>query len=161
MRHRSLCCTALPLIVACADGTAPELRATVVVQSSTVIATVSAAGSIDWMRFTLPVAIYNGSRRLIRFEYCASAVEKAAGSGWRAVWTPICSLSADSPAEIQPGETRELSLDITAAVDGPGGPRWDSDEINGTYRFRAGLVPDGYSGVIPGTGSNTFVLVER
>ncbi len=59
------------------------------------------------------------------------------------------------------GETRELVLEIGAAVAGPAGPRWESDEIDGTYRFRAGLIPAGRGGSVPGVGSNTFTLVER
>jgi hypothetical protein len=160
MRRRYLISAVLLLLIAC-DATAPEPSTTVTVQTDVVIATKSGAGSVTWMSFTLPVAIRNAGWRPIHFEYCASAIEEPAGRGWRAVWTPICALAPATSREIQPGETRELPLSITAAVGGPGGPRWDSNKISGTYRFRAGLIPTGTRGVVPGVGSNAFVLAER
>jgi len=161
MCPRYLSYAALPLVVACADATAPAARATVVVQTDTVAATVSTAGTVNWMGFALPIAIHNAGRRPILFEHCASAVEARAGSQWHAVWTPICALPATSLTEIQPGETRELVLSITAAVEGPGGPRWESAEITGTYRFKAGLFLEGRGRALPDARSNAFVLVER
>jgi hypothetical protein len=157
--QRDLFCVALPLVVACADATAPEHRVTVVVQSETVTPALSTAGSVNWMRFTLPLAIHNGSPRPIRFDHCTSAVDAPTGGEWRVVWTPICPLSASSPGDIQPGETREVTVTIIAAVDGPGAPRWDNDQIDGTYRFRMGLIRNELRKVIP-VASNTFMLIS-
>ena len=163
MRLRHLPHAILLCVTACGDATAPrDPRATVVVRSETVDVIRSVGDGVSWMRFTLPIVIHNDGEHPLRFEYCASAVEQPAADGWRAVWTPICSLPAGPPGEIQPGESRELDLTVIAAVQRPGAPLWESAEIAGTYRFAAGLIPTNLRrGLIPHVGSNAFVLIER
>jgi hypothetical protein len=47
---------------------------------------------------------------------------------------------------------------VTAAIEGHGGPTWTAPGIDGSYRFVAGLIATGVTGLIPTVASNEFTL---
>jgi hypothetical protein len=59
---------------------------------------------------------------------------------------------------VSPGEAREVTVRIAAALDGPGGPSWEADGIDGNLRYVAGFGYTGLDGTIPTVPSNEFVL---
>lgn len=148
-------------VTACSGPTSPPTpRATVVVQLDTVAATRVPAGAVTWIQFRVPVAIHNAGAATLTLVYCASAMETRGASGWDAVWSPICAAGSGMPLTIAPGETGQVTVDVIAAVDGPGGPTWRNDTVSGTYRFGLGLAVSNVGGPIPRVASNAFVLVE-
>jgi hypothetical protein len=162
---RSRCCisslTAAAIVAACSGATTPRAPSAVVtVQRDTLVASMVMAGTVRWMNVTVPLSIYNAGTERLTFEYCASGIEGRVAGDWQRAWGPICAVASGSPAEILPGETRELTVTVTAAVEGPGGPEWQLERIDGMYRFAAGLVRSGMSGAIPVVHSNAFTLVS-
>jgi hypothetical protein len=160
MRRRYLWYATLPLVVACANSTAPvEPRVTVLVQGDTISATRSSASLGARFDFTIPVAIHNVDSRAVEVGDCTEAIETPAGSEWRTVWSVSnCALAAGSLRRIQPGGTVEVMLSV-GVVPGQPGQRWANDTFDGIYRVSFGVIPEGYSGVIPRVGSNAFVLL--
>jgi len=147
---------------ACSGTTDPRAaRATVTVQRDTIEASRVVGGSVTWLQFTVPAAIHNAGSVSVTFSYCASVIEAPARGAWDAVWSPICALDSRAALEIAPGETREITVDVSAAVAGPGGPTWNSAAVDGTYRLAVGLVAAGLDGRIPQIPSNSFRLIER
>jgi hypothetical protein len=161
-RHQSLFTVVFAVFaVACSHVTEPsEPQATVVVQRDTLVASVVSAGAVDWMQFTIPLAIHNTTSAPLTFDICFSSIDTQRSGDWQSVWSPYCALTTGSNAPIQPGETREVSVSIVASIQGPGGPPWGSATVNGTYRFTAGLLPSGFVGAIPRIGSNAFTLMR-
>jgi hypothetical protein len=146
---------------ACASATEPSApRATVTVQRDTIVASRVVGGSVTWIRFTVPAAIHNGGSVSLTYPYCVSVIEAPARGVWGVVWSPICALGSKTDLEIAPGETRQISVDVSAAVAGPGGPTWGSASVDGTYRLAVGLVAAGLDGRIPQIPSNPFTLVD-
>jgi len=146
----------------CSSTTEPHVvRATVTVQQITVTATRLVAGTVTWVNFTVPAAIRNDGGTALTFYYCASSIEGRVGAEWSTVWSPICALGSARTVEIAPGETRSITVDVGAAVAGPGGPTWERDAVAGTYRLAVGLVTPGLNGLIPRLTSNPFTLVEE
>ncbi|MDB4889292.1 MAG: hypothetical protein JWL61_1147 [Gemmatimonadetes bacterium] len=160
-RRHTLIAAALALLgAACSDVTAPiEVRATVVVPD-TLVTSQLASSNAQWIQFTLPVSIRNTSSVPLTFSFCGSGIEVRSGDAWSNVWSPYCLLSSESEAPIAPGETRQVTMTITAAVGGAGGPMWGSTSVSGTYRLEAALLADGLSGTIPTISSNAFILKQ-
>ena len=159
-RHTLIAAAVMFLGAACSDATAPiEARATVTVPDTLVTNSLSSS-TAQWMQFTMPITIRNTASVPLTFAYCASHIEVQNGGTWTNIWSPICALSSEAKLPILPGETRMVSMTFTASVAGNGGPRWDNISIDGTYRFLAGLIPDGFSGTIPTISSNAFVLKQ-
>lgn len=161
-RHQSLFTVVFAVFaVACSHVTEPsEPQATVVVQRDTLVASVVSAGGVDWMQFIAPVAIHNTTSTPLTFDFCSFSIETQRNGEWQPVWSPYCLLTGGAIAPIQPGETREVSLTIGAAIRGPGGPVWENTSVNGTYRFTAALLPSGFVGAAPRIGSNAFTLLR-
>jgi hypothetical protein len=145
--------------LACSHVTEPN-EATVVVQRDTLVASVVSAEALEWMQFIAPVAIHNTTSTPLTFDLCSFSIETQRNGEWQPVWSPYCLLTGGPPAPIQPGETREISLTIAAALKAPGGPVWANATVNGTYRFTAALLPPGFVGAAPKVGSNAFTLVR-
>jgi hypothetical protein len=160
IRRPTLIAAALTLFAAaCSDATAPvEARATVTVPDTLVASLLPSAA--QWMQLTIPVSIRNTSSVPLTFFYCASRVEVQNGGSWTSVWSPYCALSSEQQSPIPPGETRVVSMTITASVAGNAAPEWGSPTVGGTYRLLAGLIPEGFSGTIPTVSSNQFVLIR-
>jgi hypothetical protein len=144
----------------CTESTGPAFRASLTVPRDSVTATITPAGTVQWLKFAVPITIQNAGRATVTFQYCNIGIDnRVAGDQWRAAWSPTCTVQAVSPDEIRPGETRELTVEVAAAVEGPGGPRWGSDEIDGTYRVHARV--DAADGTSPATlTSNSFVVTQ-
>jgi hypothetical protein len=146
-------------LAACSDATSPaEPRATVTVQAQSLAVTTVPAGAVTWIEFTVPLRIDNAGPAALTFQFCASRVEAREGDGWSAAWTPVCAAERGAPITIPAGESRELGLTVQAAIQGPGGPPWRAGPTATSYRFAAGLMPAGASGLIPIVPSNTFSL---
>ena len=149
--------------IACdgSTGPRPEPRAetSVVVQDDTLIATVTQYESLEWVRFTIPVAIHNGGPAAVQRFRCAYGIEAETGDAWQGVYSPLCSLELVPPEVIAPGQTRQLDMLIHATLAGPGAPKWRDEGIDGTYRVAMLLTPVGAEGAVPMATSNPFVLV--
>jgi len=160
-RTQTLITAALMLLgAACSDTTAPvEARATVTVPD-TVVASQLSVSAEQWMQFTIPVSIRNTASVPLTFFLCGTRIEAQNAGVWTNVWSPICSLSAGSDSPILPGETRAVTMTITASVAGAGGPLWGNASVAGTYRLNAALIPEGFSGTIPTISSNAFTLKQ-
>jgi len=128
------------------------------VGSTLLPAVASAYYLATWIEFAVPVRIENTGAVPLEFTACASRLEAQTGSSWNAVWAPICSANASTLPAIPPGERRDVTMNVSAALDGPGSPEWRSDNVAGTYRFVAGLILSGVGGRIPTVASNTFTL---
>lgn len=129
------CLIAISLVLTgCLWPTEPRLDADVRVPDP-LTAELSAAGEVTWMRIEVPVTITNTGDRVLRFHPCLSfSVEVAADA--RTVWRPICFLIGGLGEDVQPGETRDWMVHVGAALSGPGGPDWDAESVEGTYRVR-------------------------
>jgi hypothetical protein len=161
IRQRLLDTVALVAVAGCQTIIEPAPQpASVAVQRDTLVATLSSAGGVEWMHFTIPVAIYNSSVQTLSFNYCASSIDAPVGGGWTTVWSPICALSTTATTDILPGQTRQLTLAIDAAISGPGGPAWQSANVNGVYRLAVGFNPASMSVTMPKISSNTFTLLK-
>jgi hypothetical protein len=133
----------------------------VTVQRDTIIAERMPAGSVQWMRFTVPVSIHNTDVAPVTLAYCGNGIETPENSGWRSVWSPFCLLESTSQITIAPGDTRQIDFDVTAAVAGPGGPEWRNATVEGTYRITIGMIADNSGGRAPVVASNTFVVSNQ
>src|SRR5687768_5644194 len=121
--------TAIPLVLAgCLWPTEPRLDAAVRVPE-TLTAETYAAGAVTWADFQIPVTITNTGRTGMRFHGCGSfSVEDAAPDG-QTVWRPVCALTNGVNDVVQPGETLEWIVPVSAALSGPGGPEWDAESL--------------------------------
>lgn len=151
----------LAVLVACADATGPEPSAVVRVEADTVHAQHYQAGSVEWLRFVVPVSIENTSSASVFFQSCQSAVEQMDGGQWRAVWSPICSAGTATGTEVRPGEQLSIALRVDAATAGPGAPEWKSVAIAGTYRVTVGLITARRDAPSVTMRSDTFLLASE
>ena len=158
--RRTLYVVALGIATAsCSSLTSPRIpAATVLVQRDTLVAALVSGGSATWLQFTAPIAVHNAGPAPITWVGCATRVEAPNGASWQPVWIPVCALESPGGLEIPAGETREVTVRVDAAVEGPGSPVWRRQRIAGTYRFSAGLISAGVGGRIPMIASNTFTL---
>jgi len=155
----------LPLLFAVACGlacngpTRPTQEVLVSVAGDTVAATVVRQNSGDYLHFDLRVTIDNRSTATIAYQPCFFAIEGNSGSGWSHVWSSPCSLTGVGDPQLAPGETREITFTVHAAVGDPGlGEKWNSPSLNGTYRFvTVAHAVDGTTSVTV-TPSNAFVV---
>jgi hypothetical protein len=151
------------IVTACTDASAPTTaRAAVEVEASTLDVTLGTTqgtgGVIEWMRVTVPVAIHNTGTAVLHHWSCLVRIETRAGDGWEPVWDPICLLIATPPERILPAETLRFSMEVWAALDGPAGPDWKRDEVEGTYRLIAHLGTPATRGSMLTVESNAFTL---
>ena len=160
--RRTLVPAALALSTAvCSRATAPpEPGAIVTVARQTLAVTVVPAGSVTWIEFTVPVRIDNTGPAPLHFVMCASGLEVRARDQWNDVWSPVCLAASASPVEIPAGESREFPVSVWASIQGSGSPSWRGTGTDGTYRFVAGVLRAGASGVIPTVASNAFTLAS-
>jgi hypothetical protein len=148
-------------LAACSNAAEPRRpNAVVTVQAPTLAAALRPGGSATWLDFTVPLTIRNAGSASFTFFVCGSRVEARSGNAWSTAWFPFCALGSSSPNDILPGETRTFTVRVTAAIEGAGAPDWTAPGIDGTYRFVAGLVVPGVSGLIPTVASNEFTLSE-
>jgi hypothetical protein len=146
---------------ACSSATEPSApRATVTVQRDTIVASRVVGGGVTRIRFTVPAAIHNAGPVSLTYPFCAAFIEAPARGVWDVVWSPSCVLGSSTDLEIAPGETRQIAVEVSAAVAGPGGPTWGSAAVDGTYRLAVRLVAAGLTGRIPQVPSNPFTLVD-
>src|SRR5262245_14974588 len=146
-------------LAACSHVTEPSRpNATVTVEATTLTASVIAGSNVTWLDFSVPLTIRNTGSVPITFAFCASRVEARSGDTWRTVWTPTCALASASINDIPPGESRTFNARVVGAVEGLGGPKWSSGDIEGAHRFVAGLILPGVGGLIPTVASNEFTL---
>lgn len=162
LNRRTLSLVALACgLAACSESTAPDdPDATVTVQAPSVAVTTVAAGEVTWIDFTIPLRIENTGSTSLTFVYCASRIEARAADGWSKAWSPVCLVESTLPVQIPPGAHLETSMTVRAAIGGPGGPTWSPGTTDGSYRFVAGLLPDGAGGIVPTVSSNSFTLVS-
>lgn len=145
---------------ACTNAVAPPSPAsvTVTVRAASLDPVVTAAGSVTWVRFTLPLRFENTGSTSVSVAPCASYLESRSGGTWRLAWMPICATGGASLRDIPPGETRDAEIQVDAALAGPGAPRWDAASLDVPLRYQAGYVRQGVSGKIPTVASNEFTL---
>jgi hypothetical protein len=138
---------------ACDVSTAPRNQpVTVAVTADTIIAGLNTGGAVTWLQFTLPVAIHNERTVAMTVDYCLASVEEPSGTEWTMVWAPICAAEGTTALTIAPGETKAFQWPVVAAVSGPGGPKWGSQTLNGTYRLSLATAALGT------LTSNTFTI---
>jgi hypothetical protein len=138
---------------ACDVSTAPRNQpVTLAVTADTIIAGLNTGGTMTWLQFTLPVAIYNGRAVPVSVDYCLVSIEEPSGTEWQVVWAPVCALEGTTAPVIAPGETKTFQWPVAAAVAGSGGPMWRSQTLNGTYRLS--LATDALGTLT----SNTFTV---
>ena len=148
---------ALAGAMACSESTSPMRQVRVSVADTSIAATIVHAGSVDWLQFTLSVTVDNRSAVVVAFNPCMSSIEGSDGMSWSLVWSPICAFTGVGDPQVAPGEMREFDFSVNAAVAGPGGPKWNSPRVDGTYRYQAGVVAlDGTALAV--TPSNAFVV---
>lgn len=140
---------------------APVGRPTVAVGVSVLLtsvdAQVSQTGSITWVAFALSVRFENLGETQVIFVPCASFLESLSGSGWRAAWRPIClAVDGSSLHHIPPGDKRTVEIQVTAALAGPGGPKWEGAGLDERLRYRAGYSFPGATGGMQTVPSNEF-----
>ncbi|MCC7054647.1 MAG: hypothetical protein IT355_15355 [Gemmatimonadaceae bacterium] len=152
----------LSALGACTNAVAPPAPAavtvTVTVRAASVDPVVTAAGSVTWVRFTLPLRFENTGATSVSVEPCASYIESRSGGTWRSAWMPVCATGGASLRDILPGEIRDAEIQVAAALAGPGAPRWDAASLDVPLRYQAGYVWHGVSGRIPTVASNEFTL---
>ena len=150
-----------PVLAGCARPTAPiERSAIVTVQSERIGAAGVSGGDGTWIQFTVPLRIENTGSTPLAFALCASRIEARTGDLWNAAWTPICVLQSSDSVAVPSGEHRDFSVVVSASVDGSGGPQWHGSGVTGAYRFVAGVMFAGTTGVVPTVTSNEFTLTE-
>jgi hypothetical protein len=106
------------------------------VTPDTIVAGERVASDVTWVQFTVPVSVYNGSSATLTFDVCLASVIAANGA---VAWAPICTTSTSALPTIAPGTTNTFQVPVMAAVNGPGGPKWGSQTVDGTYRLRLAL----------------------
>jgi len=163
MRQRSqilLLSGTLFALGACTNAVAPSAPAavTVTVRAESVDPVVTTAGSVTWVKFALPLRFENTGATSVRVEPCASYIESRSGTTWRSAWSPVCAAGGASHRDIPPGETRDVEIQVAAALSGPGAPRWDAASMDVPLRYQAGYVGLGVSGRIPTVASNEFTF---
>lgn len=147
-------------IAGCSDATGPRApHATVTVQAPSLAATTVPAGAITWIHFTVPVRIDNTGTTTLAYSPCMVRVDARAGETWTAAWTPNCAAVDWVPLEILPGESRDISVVVDAALAGPGGPPWLASPSASEFRLVALLGSETTNGRIPEMASNSFTLV--
>jgi hypothetical protein len=157
MKRSILMALAVVCGLGCSEPTRPGAHVRVSVASDSIVGTIVHAGDVDWLHFSLTVAIENRGGAPVEYTVCLSSIEGYDGAGWSTVWSPACFVLAASDGQVAPGETRQFELDVTAAIAGPGGPTWNSPQVAGMYRFQAGVyATDGSS--IDVNPSNGFIL---
>jgi hypothetical protein len=153
MRHRLI---AIPLVLAgCLWPTDPRLDAAVRVPEALTAETYG-AGAVTWAEFQIPVTITNTGRTGMRFHGCGSFSIEDVVPG-QTVWRPVCALFDGVNDVVRPGETLEWIVPVSAALSGPGGPEWDAESLEGTYRLRLEFGDESGDRLTART-SNTFVL---
>ncbi len=160
MKRSILLAIAVACGLGCGEPTGPNAQVRVSVASNSIVGTIVHAGDVDWLRFPLAVTVENQGRATVAFTICMSSIEGNAGTGWSNVWSPACfvlSAGDDDGDNVPPGDSRQFQIDVSAAVAGPGGPMWNSPQVAGTYRFRAGVYATDGS-VIDAAPSNEFIL---
>lgn len=145
-------------LLASACATEPTVPvATVAVNGTTFAVTRYVGPRVTWISFSLPVTITNNGRKDINYPHCSFAVMLGEESSFE-VFRPVC-IAMSSTTVIPAGESLQLTLPVTAAIEGPGGPEWALHEVNGLFRLTVGL-----NGGVPGErrnySSNTFRLEE-
>jgi len=119
---------------ACTLFTGPKGHpVTITVTSDTIAANVQQFGDVVWLQFTAPVSIHNSQKSAFSIDFCAVSVLEANGG---VAWAPICAVEAATIREIAPGATETFQFQVGAAISGPGGPKWESPTVDGSYRFR-------------------------
>lgn len=157
MRRSILVVIAVACGLGCGEPTGPNAQVRVTVASDSIVGTIVHAGDVDWLRFPLTVTVENRGRATVGFTICMSSIEGNAGTGWSNVWSPACFVLSVDDDDVAPGDSRQFEIDVNAAVAGPGGPMWNSPQVAGTYRFRAGVYATDGS-VIDAAPSNEFIL---
>jgi hypothetical protein len=147
-------------IAACSDSTGPLTpHAAVTVQAPSLAATTVPAGAVTWIHFTIPVRIDNTGMTTLQYSPCMQRVDVRTGDTWTAAWTPNCAATEWIPLEIPPGESREFSAVVDAALSGPGGPPWLASPNASEFRYVALLASETTNGRVPEVPSNSFTLV--
>ncbi len=158
--RRTLAVAALAAVAACSDSTGPIMtRAAVTVPAPSLTATSVTGGAVTWIRFSVPVHIENTGFVTLMYSPCFERVDVRTGDTWAAAWTPDCAATEWIPLEIPPGESRDVDVQVQAAVSGPGGPQWLAAPGASEYRFVALLGLPAVKGRIPEFVSNSFTLV--
>ncbi len=123
----------------CTLFTGPKSNASKIaisVTSDTIVAGERPAGDVTWLQFTIPISIHNGQSGALTVDLCLASVIAANGAD---AWDPICAAGTLMLPTIAPGATSTFQLPVTAALSGPGNPKWGSQTVDGTYRVRLGL----------------------
>jgi hypothetical protein len=137
----------------CTVFTGPKSHpVTISVTSDTLVAFVNTGPNISWLQFTIPVAIHNGQSAPVTVDYCLASVDEPSGTDWTMVWAPVCALEGSTAPTIAPGETKTFQWPVTAAISGPGGPKWGGQTLDGTYRLSLTI------GANEKLESNTFAI---
>lgn len=131
----------------------------VVVRDTVVAATVNGTAGNGWLHFEVPLIVHNTGNTPLTIQFCASVVQVQRETSWEAAWSPVCAASAFTGLIIQPGETRDYTLPVTASLQGSGSPLWGDAGLNGRYRVAVGVTTPGFGGSIPHFMSGAFSLV--
>ena len=103
------------------------------VTSDTIVADVIASTNGNWLQFTIPVSIHNGTSAGLSVDFCLASI-LSANAG--VVYEPVCVV--DGPSDwpvVAPGETKLFQWPVSAAISGTGAPKWGRPTIDGTYRL--------------------------
>jgi hypothetical protein len=110
---------------------------TISVTPDTLAADVRQSGGVFWLEFTIPVSIHNGQSSGLPIDFCFASVQAASGA---VVWEPVCFVEGPTTLPmVAPGATQTFQWRVSAAINGPGGPKWGSQTIDGTYRLRLAM----------------------
>ncbi|MBV6520186.1 MAG: hypothetical protein MNPFHGCM_00291 [Gemmatimonadaceae bacterium] len=130
-------------VAACADAPQSHVTVDILPASNVVQPTVSASGGVRWLNFRVEAVIRNQGPESVFLPFCAVSIELEEGSRWITAWWPLCTLIAVPPRELPAGQELHVTLPISAALNGPGGPEWRSSRIGGRYRLVFGMLQQG------------------
>ncbi len=138
---------------ACALFTGPKDHSSVTVKVTpdTIIAQLNTSTNVTWVQFTIPITIHNGLSSELLVNFCQLDILAATGGG---VYEPNCFDIITTSLKFVPGETRTLQWPVSAAIGGPGNPKWNRQTVDGVYHVRLAL------GAEAAWISNEFVISE-
>lgn len=93
----------------------------------------------SWHEVTIGVSLRNQTLEEIRIPTCHSpyppALEKLGPNGWVTAYSPVVLLCLGPPVRISPGAEYSMTYRVIAAHRPNSFPRFEVDEIAGTYRL--------------------------
>jgi hypothetical protein len=110
------------------------------------------------MTFNIPVEVRNTGLAGVGIVSCNWVVEEMTNNQWKRVWTPPCPTVPTNPEYLEGGETRSMTLSVSAKLNG-NTQDWSGSEGGSSFRVKLWVVKEGSNlSRYPELKSNNFAI---